>query len=34
MLFLKYLDDLEREREMKAQLRGKSYDYLLEERFQ
>ena len=34
MLFLKYLDDLERERAMEAELRGKSYDYLLEERFQ
>lgn len=34
MLFLKYLDDLERERAMEAELRGKSYGYLLEERFQ
>ncbi len=34
MLFLKYLDDLERERAMEAALRGKSYAFLLEERFQ
>jgi len=34
MLFLKYLDDLEHERAMEAELVGKSYDYLLEERFQ
>ena len=30
MLFLKYLDDLEREREMEAQLKGKSYDYIID----
>ena len=33
MLFLKYLDDLEIERAMEAELVGKSYDFLLEERF-
>ncbi|QOC22890.1 N-6 DNA methylase [Wenzhouxiangella sp. AB-CW3] len=30
MLFLKYLADLEKERSMEAELRGKSYDFLLE----
>jgi len=32
MLFLKYLDDLEQERAMEAELRGKSYDFLLDDR--
>jgi len=31
MLFLKYLDDLERERAMEAELLGKSYDYIIDE---
>ena len=31
LLFLKYLDDLEREREMEASLKGKSYDYLIDD---
>jgi type I restriction enzyme M protein len=31
MLFLKYLDDLERERAMEAELVGKSYDFIIEE---
>lgn len=31
MLFLKYLDDLEQERAMEAELVGKSYEYLLDE---
>lgn len=31
MLFLKYLDDLEQERAMEAELVGKSYDYLIDE---
>ena len=30
MLFLKYLDDLERERAMEAELKGKSYEYLVD----
>jgi len=34
MLFLKYLDDLEQERAMAAELVGKSYEFLLEKRFQ
>lgn len=34
MLFLKYLDDLEKERAMEAELVGKVYDFILEERFQ
>jgi len=34
MLFLKYLDDLEQERAMEAELVGKAYDFLLEDRFQ
>jgi type I restriction enzyme M protein len=34
MLFLKYLDDLERERAMEAELVGKPYEYRLEKRFQ
>ena len=32
MLFLKYLDDLEREREMEAELAGKGYDYIIDEK--
>lgn len=31
MLFLKYLDDLERERAIKADLEGKSYDFIIDE---
>jgi type I restriction enzyme M protein len=31
MLFLKYLDDLEQERAMEAELRGKVYEFLLDE---
>jgi type I restriction enzyme M protein len=31
MLFLKYLDDLEHERALKAELRGKSYDFIIDE---
>lgn len=31
MLFLKYLDDLERERAMEAELLGKSYEYIIDE---
>ena len=31
MLFLKYLDDLEQERAMEAELVGKSYDFLVDE---
>lgn len=31
MLFLKYLDDLERERAMEAELVGKSYDFIIDE---
>ncbi len=34
ILFLKYLDDLEQERAAAAELRGKPYDYLLEEQYQ
>lgn len=30
ILFLKYLDDLEREREMEAQLKGKTYEYIID----
>ena len=33
MLFLKYLDDLEGERSLEAQLSGKPYDFIIEERF-
>ena len=33
VLFLKYLDDLEQERAMEAELVGKSYRYLVEEEF-
>lgn len=31
MLFLKYLDDLEQERAMEAELVGKPYEYLIDE---
>ena len=31
MLFLKYLDDLEQERSIKADLEGKTYDFILDE---
>ncbi len=31
MLFLKYLDDLERERAMTAELKGKDYDFIFDE---
>lgn len=31
MLFLKYLDDPERERAMEAELVGKSYDFIIDE---
>ncbi len=31
ILFLKYLDDLEQERAMEAELRGKSYEFLVDE---
>ena len=31
MLFLKYLDDLEKERAMEAELRGKAYEFLINE---
>ncbi len=31
MLFLKYLDDLERERAIKADLEGKAYDFIIDE---
>ena len=33
MLFLKYLDDLEQTRAMEAELVGKTYHYVLDERF-
>ncbi|MDG0865765.1 N-6 DNA methylase [SAR202 cluster bacterium JH702] len=33
MLFLKYLDDLENERSLEAQLNGKPYDFIIEEQF-
>ena len=33
MLFLKYLDDLEHERSMEAELMGKSYDFVIESEF-
>jgi len=32
LLFLKYLDDLEQERKQKAELRGKSYEYIIDVR--
>ena len=31
MLFLKYLDDLEHERALKAELQGKAYEYIIDE---
>ena len=31
LLFLKYLDDLEQEKAMEAELRGKSYEYIVDE---
>ena len=31
MLFLKYLDDLEQEKSLEAELMGKSYDYIIDE---
>ena len=31
MLFLKYLDDLEQERAMEAELRGKNYEFIIDE---
>jgi len=34
MLFLKYLDDLERERALSAELSGKSYDFIIDGKFQ
>ena len=33
MLFLKYLDDLEEERSLEAQLAGKPYNFIIEDRF-
>jgi len=33
MLFLKYLDDLERERAMRAELEGKSYDFIIDGKY-
>ena len=33
MLFLKYLDDLEQEQSMEAELVGKSYDFIIDEAF-
>ncbi|MBF0448195.1 MAG: type I restriction-modification system subunit M N-terminal domain-containing protein [Magnetococcales bacterium] len=32
MLFLKYLDDYEKEREVGAELTGRSYDFIIEEK--
>jgi len=34
MLFLKYLDDLEHERAMRAELEGKSYSYIIADNYQ
>ena len=34
MLFLKYLDDLEQERALRAELEGKSYDFIIESQYQ
>ena len=34
MLFLKYLDDLEQERAMRAELEGKSYDFIIGDQYQ
>ncbi len=33
LLFLKYLDDLERERAIEAELTGKPYDYIIDEKY-
>lgn len=33
LLFLKYLDDLEREKAMEAELTGKRYDFILDEKY-
>ena len=33
MLFLKYLDDLERERAMESELKGESYEYIIDEHY-
>jgi type I restriction enzyme M protein len=33
MLFLKYQDDLETERAMEAELVGKEYDFIIEDKF-
>ena len=33
ILFLKYLDDLEKDRKMKAELSGKEYDELLDKKY-
>ncbi len=33
LLFLKYLDDLEQERSMEAELMGKSYEFILDETY-
>jgi type I restriction enzyme M protein len=33
MLFLKYLDDLERERAMRAELEGKAYDFIIDGKY-
>ncbi len=34
MLFLKYLDDLEQERALRAELEGKSYDFIIGDQYQ
>ncbi len=34
MLFLRYLDDLERERAMAAELKGKAYEFIIDGKFQ
>ena len=33
ILFLKYLDDLERERKTKVELTGKTYEYIIDKKF-
>lgn len=33
LLFLKYLDDLEQERAMEAELRGKPYDFIIDDKY-
>lgn len=33
MLFLKYLDDLEKERAMEAELKGNAYEYIIDEQY-